>query len=79
VVWGGIIFGFLLSAVDQAIWRGRDKAVVIIVAMAIHEFLFRSFRDLKFIQFYSTFIAIIAYCILMILIPKYTLLRENQS
>lgn len=62
---GGLIFGLLLSIIDQAIWRSRAKPLTLIFALAIAQFMFRSFRDLRWIQFYQTLIAIIVYCMIV--------------
>ncbi|MHC4108107.1 MAG: hypothetical protein ACYSTY_08485 [Planctomycetota bacterium] len=60
VIEGGLLFGWLLLVIDRAILLSRHKPLILIIALGLAAFMFRSFRDLRWFQLNDLIVGIAA-------------------
>ena len=70
VVQGGLLFGWLLCVIDRTIWLSRHKPLILVIALGFAEFMFRSFRDLRWTQLYQFLIGLAILWLLSLFVHK---------
>ena len=60
VIEGGLLFGWLLLVIDRVILLSRHKPLILIIALALAAFMFRSFRDVQWMYLNGLIVGIAA-------------------
>jgi len=70
IILGGLFWAWMLMAFDKTIWYARGKPLLILIALAGHVFMFRTYRSMNWNMLYPLLIGVAALWALSFLTAK---------